>query len=219
MYPIKIMLVDDHKVIRDGIRSYLEEDYHYTVVAEASNGYMALEALKENEVDIVLIDINMDEMDGITATKEISILHPDVKVIAMTMLNENQHIKKMMSAGASGYLLKNCSEEEIKAAINTVMKEENYYCHEVTNIVMNNLSRKKKTKTSRFVVETPLTDREKEVLKLILMEMSNKEIASELFISMRTVDAHKRNLLEKTGARNLAGLALYAINKQLFEEF
>uniref|UniRef100_UPI004048E5F4 response regulator transcription factor n=2 Tax=Roseivirga sp. TaxID=1964215 RepID=UPI004048E5F4 len=133
------------------------------------------------------------------------------------MLSETQHIKKMLNYGIQGYLLKSSGEEEIKKAILEVAQGETYYSKEVTTIIMNNL-RGEKAKGSRMALEVPLTLREKEVLHLIVKEYSNQEIGDELFISVRTVDAHKRNLLEKTGAKNVAGLALYAIEKRLFDD-
>lgn len=134
------------------------------------------------------------------------------------MLNENHHIKKMVNAGASGYVLKNCDEEEIKKAIKTVMEDGTYYSPQVTETIMSSLGKKKTKSSSPYINEFPLTDREKEVLELIVKEYSNQEIADKLFISLRTVDAHKRNLLEKTGAKNTAGLVMFAINNQLFDD-
>ncbi|MCB0495398.1 MAG: response regulator transcription factor [Cyclobacteriaceae bacterium] len=215
---MKILIVDDHRLIRDAIQSYMEGDLEYEVVGEASHGQEAIKFLEENEVDVVLMDINMPIMDGLQCTKEIGKRWPQIKVITLSMMSDNQHIKQMMGAGASGYVLKNCSERELKNAIKTVYEGDTYYSSEVTEVVMSNLMRNKPTKTSHMVVDMPLTEREKEVLELIIKEFSNQEIADKLFISPRTVDAHKRNLLEKTGSKNIAGLVMYAINNQLFED-
>ena len=215
---IRIMLVDDHKVIRDGIKSYFDDDEAFEVTAEASDGGNALEKLQYGNVDVVLTDINMDGMDGVTLTKEISNTFPHVKVVAFSMLAEPHYIKQIMNNGGSGFLLKNAGEAEIKKALHLVEKGEAFYGEEVTRIIMENLAKRKKPKKSRWIQETPLTGREKEVLGLILKEYTNKEIAEELYISIRTVDAHKRNILEKTGSKNLAGLALYAVNMHLFED-
>ncbi len=215
---MKILLVDDHRLIRDAIRSYMEGDTIYHIVGEASHGQEAIRTLEENQVDVVLMDINMPIMGGIECTKEIKKRWPQLKVLALTMMSDNQHIKQMMGAGASGYVLKNCTEKELKKAIDTVYNGDTYYSSEVTEVVMNNLMKNNTTKTSNLVVDMPLTEREKEVLELIIKEYSNNEIAEKLFISNRTVDAHKRNLLEKTGAKNIAGLVMYAINNQLFED-
>lgn len=215
---MKILLVDDHRLIRDAIQSYMEGDPEYEVVGEASHGQEAIKFLEENKVDVVLMDINMPIMDGLECTKVVLRRWPKVKVLTLSMMSDNQHIKQMMGAGASGYVLKNCSEKELKNAIKTVYEGDTYYSSEVTEVVMSNLMRNKPTKTSHLVVDMPLTEREKEVLELIIKEYSNQEIADKLFISPRTVDAHKRNLLEKTGSKNIAGLVMYAINNQLFED-
>ncbi|MGD1847515.1 MAG: response regulator [Salibacteraceae bacterium] len=219
MTRIKILLVDDHKVVRDGIRSYLESEDQFEIIGEAPNGKLALDLLKEQAADVVVMDISMEVMDGITATQEVVAQYPNTKVLAMTMLNENVHIKQMMNAGASGYLLKNSGEDEVKSAILTLAQGGAYYSQEVTQTVMNNLSnRRPASKTSAYSTEIPLTDREKEVLRLIMEEFSNQEIADKLFISPRTVDAHKRNLLEKTGSKNVAGLVMYAVSNRIFDD-
>ena len=217
MDEVKILLVDDHQVIREGLRSYLENNQTFTIVAEAAHGKEALEKLQDEIVDLVIIDINMDVMDGIECTREISKNYPDVKILAFTMVNEGQHIKEMMNAGASGYLLKSSPHSEIVEAIDTIMGGGTHYSQEVTSTVMNNLLSKKVQNSSKSITDIPLTTREKEVLQLISQEYSNQEIADTLFISTRTVEAHKRNLLEKTGCKNVAGLILYAINKRIIE--
>ncbi|TRX52462.1 response regulator transcription factor [Fulvivirga sp. M361] len=217
MMSIKIAIVDDHKIVRDGIKLYLNNDDEYEVCGEAQNGYEAINVLNQQEVALALIDINMDGMDGVETTRRLIQDHPQLKVIALTMHNDYQHIKAMMDAGASGYLLKNCDEFEMKNAIRAVMNDDIYYSKEVAQTVMNNLAKKRARARSEGLA-TPLTPREKEVYKLILKEYSNQEIADKLFISVRTVEVHKRNLLEKTGAKNTTGLVLYAIKNELFEE-
>ena len=215
---MKILLVDDHKLIRDAIFSYLENDAEFDVIGQVSNGQEAIDFLEQQPIDVVMMDINMPVMDGVASTEAIVKKWPEVKVLALTMMSDNQHIKQMMNAGALGYILKNCTEEEVKEALKTVNGGDTYYSSEVTETVMASMMKRKPMKTSHMVVDIPLTEREKEVLRLIIKEYSNQEIADELFISPRTVDAHKRNLLEKTGSKNIAGLVLYAIDKQLFED-
>lgn len=212
-----IIIIDDHKIVRDGIKLYLDNDPSYSVIGEGKNGIEALELLTSTKADLMLVDINMDGMDGIETTQRVIEQKPDMKVIALTMHNDYQHIKAMMDAGASGYLLKNCDEVELKNAIQSVMSDDIYYSKEVAQTVMNNLARKK-PKSSPEDLPTPLTPREKEVYKLIMEECSNQEIADKLFISIRTVEVHKRNLLEKTGAKNTTGLVLYAVKNELFQE-
>lgn len=217
MEKIKLFLVDDHKMIREGLKSFLAEQEDFEIIAEAENGKDCLNQLKDIKADIVLTDLNMPEMDGLELTKNIKAKYPNIKVIALTMMGESQHIKQMLSEGAMGYLLKDCSEKELITAIKNVYNNGTYYSPEVTNIILNNI-RKIKPLVSKVASEMPLTDREKEVLYLILKEKSNKEIADELFVSVRTIDAHKRNLLDKTGSKNVAGLVLYAIDRKLFDD-
>ena len=215
---MKILLVDDHKLIRDALQSYFENDPEFEIVDEAGNGQEALVLLKELEVDVVMMDISMPVMDGIECTQRITEEYPNIRVLALSMMNDGQFIKKMLSAGAAGYILKNTGEEEIKKALQTVYQGDNYFSAEVNETVMQNMLKGGVKRNHKLVVDLPLTSREKEVLRLILKEYSNQEIADELFISPRTVDAHKRNLLEKTGSKNTAGLVLYAIEKNLFDD-
>lgn len=215
---MRILLVDDHKLIRDAIKTYIENDDEFEVVAEAGNGQEALVLLKSVEVDVVMMDIQMPVMDGITCAKEIKTLYPEIKILALSMLNDNQFITQMGAAGALGYILKNSGEEEIKKALRKVYKGELYYSAEVQETVMQHKFKSGSIRSHKLVVDLPLTSREKEVLRLIIKEYTNQEIADELFISPRTVDAHKRNLLEKTGSKNIAGLVLYAIEKNLFDD-
>ncbi len=219
MSTIKVMLVDDHKLIREGLKAHFRNDNRFEIVCEASNGEEAMEMLKNTSVDIVLMDINMDVMDGIECTTEIVKIYPQVKVLALTMLAENQHIKQMLKAGAVGYLLKNSSEEEIKQGIISVNSGLPFYSPEVLQTVMNSLAVPiaPKKKKSKFDISITLSEREKEVLVLVIKEFSNQEIADQLYISKRTVDAHKRNLLEKTGAKNVAGLVIYALNHNIID--
>lgn len=215
-----ILLVDDHKIIREGIKHYLESIENVNVIGEAQNGNQALEWLKTNaqDVTIALLDIGMDGMNGIELCGEISEKYPHIKSIALSMFSEPHHIKQMMQSGAKGYLLKNSTQEELKEALEAVASGKTFFTSEVTNIVMSSMTGNSKKSYSKVSVEMPLTERELEVLELIMKEFSNNEIADALFISPRTVDAHKRNLLEKTGSKNLAGLVMYAVHHRLFDD-
>ncbi len=218
MKKMSLIMVDDHKMIRDGLKSFLASGDEFDIVGEADNGQECLDLLKDIKPDVVLTDLNMPVMDGMELTKQITEKYPEVKVVVLTMFDESQHVKQVLADGAQGYLLKSCTEEELKLAIRNVGNGGTYYSTEVTNIIMNSV-RKVKTKVdSRLTIEMPLTEREKEVLHLVVKEFSNHEIAEQLFISVRTVEAHKRNLLDKTGSKSVAGLVLYAIDKQLFED-
>ncbi len=210
-----ILLVDDHKVVRDGLKYYFENNPAYQIAGEAADGEDALKLLSENAFDLVITDLSMPVMDGIQLMEEIRQHHDGQKVLALTMLGETAHIKKMIALGVNGYILKSSGQDEILKAIDRIFQGENYFSSEVTNAIINDLAGKKTKPKQRLTVETPLSRREKEVLALIVEELSNQEIADKLFISTRTVDAHKRNLLQKTGAKNIAGLVVYAVEHGL----
>ncbi len=212
----KILLVEDHKMFRDGIRAIIEQTDKYEIAGESANGISALEFLESNEVDLILMDIKMPVMDGIECSKKIIENKPDAKILAITMHEEEQHIRNMLKAGASGYILKNAGVEILIGAMDSVLEGNKYYGEHVTRIIMEELTKTPEQKLK----ENPsiyLTKREKDVLQLIVKEKSNQEIADKLFISIRTVDAHRRNLLQKIGAKNSVGLAKFALSHNLFD--
>ncbi|WP_268123529.1 response regulator [Roseivirga pacifica] len=212
---IRVLIVDDHTMIRDALRNYFVNDDRIEVVNQAKNGKEALEKVAELDLDLVLTDISMPVMDGHDLAQALKADYPSLKVIVLSMINESKQIKRMLATGVDGYVLKNCDKEELAAGIKQVMEGESYYSPNVVHKIMEGLS--KRNGTERSVIEMPLSSREKEVLKLVMKEYSNSEIANELFISVRTVEAHKRNLLEKTGSKNLVGLAIYAVEKGLID--
>lgn len=213
MANIKILLADDHKIVRDGIKLMLESQAGIDVIAEAENGKDVLKKLENQIVDLIVMDINMPEMDGITATRTIKEKYPDLKVLALTMSNDDLHIRQMIQAGASGYIMKSAGRNELKDAIHTIMDGKHYFSDEATQSIMMDLVKGKGKSSSPDPIH--ITDRELEILELIVKEFTNQEIAEKLYISSRTVDAHRRNLLQKTGARNTAGLVKYAFQHNL----
>ncbi len=215
-HKIKILLVDDHKIIRDGIRALLQSITRFEIVGEAENGLIALEFTEKLHPDLVIMDVNMPAMDGIAATKIITEKFPTTKVLVLTMTSEQEHIKSMIEVGAGGYILKNSGQEELISAIDVVLSGRNYFSDEVKDAIMQNMVQKKFKNEKISGEPIPITRREKDVLNLIVQEFTNFEIGEKLFISVRTVDAHRRNLLEKTGARNTAGLVKFAIENKLF---
>lgn len=215
MSHVKILLVDDHDIVRDGIRALLDSEVGFNIVAEAVNGVQALEACKEHDIHLAVMDINMPEMNGIEATEQIKEQHPDVKVLALTMMDEDEHIRNMIKAGASGYILKSSDKDEFIDAITTILDGRHYFSEDTTKRVMMDLVQSSAQQDEPDPAQ--ITPREREVLELIVDEYTNQQIADELNISIRTVDAHRRNLLEKTGAKNTAGLVTYAIRHDLVE--
>ncbi len=210
---IDILLVDDHAMIRDAIKFYFEAEERYQVKGEASDGTEALQLLQKENYDVVVTDISMPDMDGITMLDHIRKDYPDQKVLVLSMLDDAVYINKMIALGANGYILKNAPKEELFDALDTICKNENYYAKEIYQTIIDSIAGKKPKQ--RLTVETSLSKREKEVLRLVVKEYSNKEIADELFISIRTVEAHKRNLLDKTGAKNIAGLVVFALERNI----
>lgn len=206
----KILIVDDHAMIRDGIKSILNEQEDLCVIGEASNGKIALELIDDFEINLVIMDINMPIMNGIECTHIIKEKYPSVKVLTLTMYDEELYLAKMMEAGAVGYILKDSGRDELLKSIYAIIEGKHYFSPEITINVIKELTNPSKSKK---IVKNPLTSREQEILDLIVKEFSNQEIAEKLSISIRTVDAHRRNLLEKTHSRNTAGLVKFALNQ------
>lgn len=215
MADVNILLADDHKIVRDGIKTLLEDEIGFKIVAEAETGTETIEACQNHEIDIIIMDINMPEMNGIEATKRIKEDFPDIKVLGLTMMDEDQHIRNMIEAGASGYILKSSGKDELVDAITNILDGQHYFSEETTRSVMMEMVKGTPKKSQSDPAE--LTEREIEVLELIVKQYTNQQIADELHISIRTVDAHRRNLLQKTGAKNTAGLVTYAIRHDLVD--
>lgn len=213
MANIKVLLADDHQIVRDGIKLMLEPQAGIDVVAEAENGSQIEEMLDNQHVDVIVMDINMPELDGIAATKLIKEKYSDIKILALTMSNDDSHIRQMIQAGASGYIMKSAGRQELTNAIEEVMEGRHYFSDQATQSIMMDLIKNKGKSSSPEPIH--ITEREGEVLQLIVKEHTNQEIAEKLYISPRTVDAHRRNLLQKTGARNTAGLVKYAFKHGL----
>lgn len=207
----RIMLVDDHEMIRDAIKLYFLNNEEYSVNAEASDGVEALDLLRENEYDLVLSDINMPNMNGIEFSKEVRSMYPDNPILILTMFDDITHVKKLIEIGVNGFVLKNANKNILLEAVDKVMNGGEYYSKEVYEILISNISKRKAVQ--RITYEEPLSNREKEILQLIAKEYSNQEIADKLFISIRTVETHKGNLLGKTGCKNVAGLVMFAVEK------
>ena len=212
---IKVLIADDHKVLIDGIKSILNSENEINVVADASNGQEVLDLLKEVEVDVILLDINMPILDGLDTCKLVHKKYPEIRILALTMYGEGSFISGMLKNGASGYMLKNSNKHEMIDAIRTVYSGENYYSKEVTQNLISRMMPGKTVSTNPLLPR--ITRREKEILKLIVDEHTTQEISEKLFISLSTVETHRANLLSKLNVRNTAGLVRVAIEKGLVE--
>lgn len=215
MTATRLLIADDHKMFREGLSSLLHQQEGIQVMAEAGNGEEIRTALKTKSIDVILMDIDMGDTNGIEMTSEIKLNHPDVKVLAVSMHEEKNYVLKMLEAGASGYILKNAGKEEIINAIETIASGNTFFSSQVSAKLLEHITNPRPAKEKE--AGTPLSDREIEVLQLIANEYSNSEIAEKLFISIRTVDTHRRNLLDKIGAKNTAGLVRFAIQKGLLD--
>jgi len=206
---IKVILADDHEMMRKGLRSLFEQEIDIEVIAEAENGRKAVELAWELQPDIIIMDVSMPDLNGIEATRQIKKDFPDIKVIALSMYTNERFILEMLKAGVSGYLLKDSAFEELIKAIRTVMLDRVHLSPEVTSIMLNEFMQKAQHKdNTSFSV---LTAREREVLQLIAEGNTTKKIASQLNVSVKTVDTHRQHIMEKLDIHNIAELTKYAI--------
>ena len=208
---IKILLADDHRIMRSGLRSLLDKEPDMEVVAEAENGRMTVQLARKLSPDVVIMDISMPDLNGIEASRQILSEAPDVKVVALSMHSDEQFVVEMLDAGASGYLLKDCALGELCLAIRAVVANQNYLSPGIASIVIKDYRRE----LSR--AEPPsspvLTPREREVLQLVAEGNSSKKIASLLYISVKTVEAHRHQIMDKLNIHSVAELTKYAIRK------
>jgi DNA-binding NarL/FixJ family response regulator len=212
MKTIKVLITDDHQIIIDGLKSLLNDVNGIQIVGEALNGADALQTLDLLSADLVLMDIDMPVMNGMEATRLIKKKYPKIKVIILSMHNEGSLVKKLIASGADGYILKNSDREELIAAILKVSEGQKYFSPDVTLSLAEVSSHHNSGQEKESYIHD-LTDREIEILKLIAEGYSNKEIGEKLFISHRTVDTHRTNLMKKIGVNNIAGLIRYAIKR------
>ncbi len=212
---IKVGIVDDHKMFRDGVTAIVNASGFAEIVWEASNSQETYDQLSKELPDVILMDISIGFESGVTLTKSILENHPDIKIIGLTMHHEEHYVIKMLEYGAKGFLLKDAGSDKMTEAIKQVAEGETFYGKHVSRILLNHIT--KGTKPKIKADKLALTKRETEILTLIAQEYSNPEIAKELFISIRTVDTHRRNLLEKLQVKNTAGLVKHAIKLRLLD--
>lgn len=212
MEKIRIIIADDHQLFRNGLKILLNAFPDFEVTGEASNGEEFLKLIKITGADIALMDINMPVMDGIEATRRSTKANPDLSIVALSMYGEEEYYYKMVDAGAKGFLLKDSDISEVREAILTVKKGGSFFSQELLYHVIQKIKHREQESKS-----ANLSKREKEILFKICEGMSNQEIADTLFISKRTVDKHRANLLGKTNSKNTASLILFAIRNKLIE--
>jgi two-component system, NarL family, response regulator NreC len=211
--PIRIILADDHQIVRQGLRSMLEEVPDMEIIAEADNGRTVLKLAQELLPDVIIMDLSMPELNGIEATRQILSEAPEVKVIALSMHSDSLFVLNMIKSGASGYLLKECALEELVKAIRAVVDHKTYLSPEVSDIVIRDLvAGWQTTNASAFSVLSP---REREVLQLMAEGRSTNQIADGLCVSVKTVETHRKQVMTKLGIHSVAELTKYAIRQGL----
>jgi two-component system, NarL family, nitrate/nitrite response regulator NarL len=204
---VRILLVDDHAILLDGVKNLLEKEDWFQVVGIAESGEKALEFLKTNDVDIIVTDFNMPGMDGLSLVNTVRRILPGVKTIVLSMHDESHLVKEILRTGVNGYVLKKDTHRELLKAIQEVTAGNVYLSNDINKLLITNLQNPEEGRL--------LTDREREILKLIAKEYSNKDIAEELFISERTVETHRKNIFKKTGTSSLVGLIKFAYANNL----
>lgn len=212
MHKTSVFLVDDHQLFREGLKLLLRNISFIGEVYEASNGQEFLDALGKVKPDIVFMDIEMPVLNGIDATRTAIEKWPELRIIALSMYGDEEYYVKMINAGVKGFILKNSGIQEVENAMTYVLSDRNFFSQEIVSELVQNLAAKKKITKS-----DDLSEREAEILLYICNGYSNKEIADKLFISKRTVDKHRENLLFKTRSKNTAGLVMYAIQSGILD--
>lgn len=213
----KIIIADDHALILDGIKSLISTDASLEIVGTSNDGEEVLRLIDETEeVDLLILDINMPRMDGIEVTKALKSRHPEIKVLILSMYNRSEFIKTLIAAGADGYILKDSSRDVLIEAIQTLCRGERYFSKEILENLIDSYV---ETDKSRDLIRVELSDREKEVVKLIAEEKSTVEIADELFLSVHTINSHRKSILNKLDVKNTAGIFRYAIQTGIIKGF
>lgn len=217
MKKIRIALVDDHKLFRNGLKSILEQNEDFEILFDAENGKLFLEHPLLSKVDVVLLDIQMPELDGIETTKKLRENNQDIKIIILSMHDEDQFILHLMEIGANGYLLKDTDTDEVVTAIRKVSDSGIYFSDYVSRAMLRKMNKKTATANKIFNYKTDLSTRELEVLKHICEGLTTTEIGDVMCISPRTVEGHRLRTMEKLGVNNTAKLVAFAIKNELVD--
>ncbi|WP_025665344.1 response regulator transcription factor [Aquimarina megaterium] len=213
--PVKIMIIDDHQMFIDGIKSLLRKEEYLQIVSEYLCAEDALEQLEKDTVDIVITDISMPGMSGIELIKTIKSTYSNLKVLVLSMHNDKEVVSEIMMSEADGYILKNTGKQELIEALTRITDNGTYYSKEVLSVMVNKVKKERKIEAET----NELTDREVKVLELICQEYSSQEIADKLFIGRRTVDTHRQNILRKTKVKTIVGLIKYGIRNGFTSDF
>ncbi len=213
---IRILIADDHKIVLDGLKALIEAQPDMKIVAQATNGREAVKIARKEKPDMVIIDVAMPDLNGLEAMRQILSDNPRTKVIALSMHSDRRYVTGMLSAGASGYILKHCAFEDLAQAIHTVLRNQVYLSPAIAGIVVQELSQPKSSHARKNASPFPsLTSREREVLQLIAEGHNARDIAQLLNLSVKTVETHRRQVMDKLGMRSVAELTKFAIREGL----
>ena len=210
----RLLIVDDHQIVIDGLVSLLQAENVYDIKT-ATNGRIALEFAQQNAIDVYLIDIGMPVMDGIETSRNLLKRNPNARIIILTTHNDKEIITEMLHIGVAGYVVKNCTKQELLTAIDKVKKGKSFFSDEVHEALRDKYIQR--SEHDHFEKEIIITQREKEIVRLLAKEYTNEKIAEELNISYRTVETHRKNIMQKTNSHNLAGLLKYFYSQDLLK--
>ncbi len=210
---MRVLIVDDHKIMREGLHSLLEKQPDIEIVAEAESAQKALKMIEEVMPNLVIIDVVMPSLNGIEATRRILAKVPTIKVIALSMYSDKRFVMEMLRAGASGYLLKDCAFEELDEAIRTVMQDRTYITPRIVDIIVKDYFSQVEKPTSSAL--SALTSRQYEVLQLLAEGKTTREIAGQMSLSVKTIESHRQQIINKLNIKSIAGLTKYAIREGL----
>lgn len=218
MKKIKILIADDHSVVRQGLRTLLQSAPEFSVIGEAANGEEAVRLAKARPPDIVIIDISMPKLNGIEATRRIKENNPAAKVLILTIHENEEYVYQMIRAGANGYVLKNADKKELFAAVRAVAGGEHFFSPGISKLIIDEFIKQAREQDAAKQSSAPhLTKRETEILRFIALGLTNKKIAEKLFLSVRTVNTHRTNLMQKLNIHDTAGLVRYAIQNGIVD--
>ncbi len=209
---IQVLLAEDHNIVRNGIKMLLASDKEINVAGEATNGREALDFISANDnINVILADINMPELDGISLIKEVKLINPDIRVVILSMHDNEKYVSQAFIEGASGYLLKSVSADEMIFSLKHVHSGGKYLCSELSMNMLGKLSQKNVNSIADNISNIEFSMREIEVLHLIADGLTNSEMSEKLFLSKRTIEGHRQSLIEKTNSKNTAALIRYAV--------
>jgi DNA-binding NarL/FixJ family response regulator len=209
--PVRIAIVEDHELFREGIVSLLEKNANFSIIGKFNNGKAFIESLDEAVPDIVLMDISMPEMDGITATQKSLQKYPELRILVLTMFDDYFHYQEMLSAGVKGFILKDSAVAELEIAIRAILDDKTYFSNRLLQNIIHRLSDGNDSESRKVT----FSEREMKLLKLISQGFSNKQVAEKLFVSIKTVESNKSRLFEKANVKNSMELIAYAMKNKL----